>query len=316
MSQKSDSKPDGIDLSIIIVNWNTKELTVQCLRSIVDNLSAPALHYEIIVVDNASSDSSVEAISESFSLVRLICNEDNAGYVKANNQGAELAKGRYLLLLNSDTQLLDDTMPSIIEYMDKHPRVGIATGKVLNPDRSFQPPYRRFPKLIDAYLNHTVNKVARLNTPFLRRHKYEELDPKQSHEVDSVTGAYLFIRRNLITENKIFDEDIFMYYEDTLLCKQVRKKGFQVMYLPVAAIMHYHGSSARKARPDAIYNSYLGSAIYINKVYGKKLAARYRTIVRITWHVLAFGFGILCHMPYPKFREKADLFKCLLIKSM
>lgn len=314
MSHIARAETNCVDLSLIIVNWNTKELTAQCLRSVSDNLTNTSMTYEVIVVDNASSDGSAQSIKEEFSWAQLICNEDNLGYGRANNQAAEHAKGRYFLLLNSDTQLLDNSIPRIIEYLDDHPNVGVATGKVLNSDRTFQSPYRRFPSITGAIYRHTINNVKSFNTPLQKRHKYEDLDPDRIHNVDSVTGAYLFVRGSLVEMNRIFNEEIFMYYEDTLLCYQIQKQGYQVVYLPYAPIVHHHGMSARKARPEAAFNSFLGSTIFMRKVHGERIANYYAKIVRAIWQVLAFGFTALCLLPVPRFREKANFFKTLTKK--
>lgn len=316
MSNKSSAGTNRVDLSVIIINWNTKELTAQCLCSIADNLTSSSITYEVVVVDNASSDGSPQMIRDEFSWVKLICNDENLGYVRANNQAAAQVQGRYYLLLNSDTQLLDQSMPKIIEYLDIHPHVAVATGKVLNPDRTFQSPYRRFPTFTGALYRHTIGNVRSFNTSSQKRHKYEDLDPDKVYNVDSVTGAYLFIRGKVVESNKVFDEDIFMYYEDTLLCYRMHTRGYQVVYLPYAPIIHYHGMSARKARPEATFNSFMGSTIYIKKVYGEKSAVCYAKIVGAIWRMLNLGFALLCIFPIPKFREKATFFRSLVKKEV
>lgn len=314
MAHNSSSESSGIDLSIIVVSWNTRELTAQCLRSVLDNLSDGAFSYEIIVVDNASSDGSAQMVKDDFRSVRLICNDENLGFVGANNQASSVAKGSYCLLLNSDTLILDDTMSSIIKYLDDHPEVGIATGKVLNPDRTFQAPYQRFPGIIDSVLSHTINNIKTFAL-LKRRWKYGNLDQNGIHYVDSVTGAYLFIRSNLINTDKIFDDDIFMYYEDTLLCYRIRKQGYQIVYLPLAPIIHYHGMSAKQVRPDALFNSFKGSKIFIKKVYGENTANYYAKVVIIIWRIFFLLFSALRVVPSAKIKRKATLFGSLVAKS-
>lgn len=309
MQYEAISKTDRPDLSIIIVNWNTKKLLHECLRSVLDNLVT--INYEIIVVDNASSDGSAEMVKSKFKSVQLMENTENVGFVKANNQAANLAKGRYFLLLNSDTRLLDNGISDIIKYLDSHSEVGIATGKMLNPNKTFQPPYRRFPNLLGSVFHHTFRRIINLNTFFLKHHRYENLNPTQIHDIDWVTGAYLFIRSDLVKDGKIFDEAIFMYYEDTLLCYQVHKCGYRIVYLPYASIIHYQGMSARQIRTITAYNSFKSSVIYFERIYGKKTADVYARIVKIIWHLLVCGFTLFQVVPFPKFREKTEFFRYL-----
>ena len=132
-----------MDLSIIIVNWNTRKLLAECLKSLKQNICT-CLRHETIVVDNGSSDGSIDMIRKEFPSVLLIANKTNLGYVRANNQGSSVAIGRYILLLNSDTVLLEGGVEDIVGYLDSHSDVGIATGIVLNPDRTFHRPFRRW----------------------------------------------------------------------------------------------------------------------------------------------------------------------------
>jgi GT2 family glycosyltransferase len=300
-----------MDISIIIVNWNTRDLLEQCLKSIKDSVSKD-IRYEVIVVDNGSSDGSAEMIRDIFPSVQIIKNNANYGYVYANNQGASVSKGRYLLLLNSDTLVLDDGIKRVISYLDTYPDVGVATGRVLNPDGTFQRPFRRFPHLLGGIYRHTVNLVKLVNHPFEKRYRLENLDEFYEHEVDWVTGAYLFLRRELMEGGKVFDEAIYMYYEDTLLCARARKNGYRIMYLPFAPIIHYHQASARLIGSQAIFYSFRSSVIYFKKIYGKFVAKLYSSITRIIWCAFALIFSLLQIFPLRKFKEKAELFRSLL----
>jgi len=295
-----------MDLSILIVNWNTRELLRDCLQSLHDHWSA--LDAEVIVVDNHSSDGSVEMVTEKFPDVVLIANDDNLGFVRANNQAAAIARGRYLLLLNSDTRVLDSSVTKVIEYLDRHQDVGIVTGKVLNEDGSFQHPLRREPHPVGALMRHSFRLVAGFNTYFHRRFRMEDASANQERDVDWVVGCYVFLRRELLDNGRVFDEDIFMYYEDTLLCYRCRELSYRVRYLPMAPIIHYGGGSAKQVRAFAAWNSFRSSVIYFTTTRGKPTAAIYSATVRGIWRGLAALFGGMSSVFGSRFRRKADFF--------
>jgi GT2 family glycosyltransferase len=254
-------------------------------------------------------------VEKEFPSVELIRNTTNFGFVRANNQGAELANGRYLLLLNSDTVLLDGGIRDIINYFDTHSDVGVATGRVLNPDRTFQRPFRRYPHWLGAAFRHSIDLAKRIDHPLKKRFYLEHLSEMKECDVDWVTGAYLFLRRELMEAGRVFDEDLNMYYEDTLLCFRVRERGYRVVYLPCAPIIHYHGASAKQVRTEAILQSFKSSVIYFRKVNGISVARIYSLIVRAIWSALTIGFIVLQVFPVQKFREKSKLFRTLLSKS-
>ena len=247
-------------------------------------------------------------VREYFPSVTLIENDDNLGYVQANNQATTVATGNYILLLNSDTKMVGNGACEILDYMEEDSQVGIVTGKMLYEDGEFQPPYRRFPRLFSSIIRNTISRIVTLNTPFLRRFRYEDLDPELSHEVDWVTGAYLYMRRGLLQQGKVFDEGIFMYYEDTLLCRRAREAGYKVVYLPLAPIIHYRGNSAKKIRPATILYSFQSSVVYFDRLYGAIVAGIYRRTVKAAWWLIALTFGLI---PNDRFREKAELFRFL-----
>lgn len=299
-----------IDLSIIIVNWNTRELLSQCLTSISTNWRS--IISEIIVVDNASTDGSSNLVESQFPDIKLIKNRENVGFVKANNQGAEIALGRYLLLLNSDTRVLDNSIDKIISFLDEHPDVWVVTGNVRNKDGTFQRPFQRFPHPVGAFFRNTIRRIYGFNTPFHRRYRMEHINDKNMLEVDWVFGAYQFVRRDFITDGKVFDEDIFMYNEDTLLCYNVKKAGGKVMYLPFAPIIHYIGASAKQVRPFSVYHSFRGSTVFFLKTRGKYVASFYESAVKLMWSVFLIILRLLKVVPINKISEKEKLFTELL----
>jgi GT2 family glycosyltransferase len=305
-----------IDLSILIVNWNTRDLLRDCLASIFSHWEVIKL--EVIVVDNASLDGSVEMVEQEFPQVTMIPNNSNRGFVHANNQAAELATGRYLLLLNSDTRVLDDQVGSVLEYMGDHPDVGIVTGNVRNSDGTFQRPFRRAPHPFGALMRHTFRLIFGFNSYFHRRYRMEDVGDERAIEVEWVTGAYVFMRRELLEDGKVFDEDIFMYYEDTMLCHRCWKSGYRVMYVPLAPIIHYGGESANQVRAFAAYESFKSSVIYFRKTRGKIISGIYSLVVLTVWRMLASMFRLLSGLygGGGRVKQKAQYFRDLVNLSL
>ncbi|NWH03704.1 glycosyltransferase [Desulfobacter latus] len=299
-----------MDLSILIVNWNTRELLVNCLNSIFRLLSG--VTFEVIVVDNNSSDSSSEYVNKMFPQVELISNQINNGFVKANNQAYQKANGRYILLLNSDTLILDGSIHEIIRFLDDNEDVGAATGKVLNKDKSFQRPFRRFPHPLGAYFRHTTRLIYGFNTWFHKRYLMADIGPDHTVEVDWASGAYLFIRKSLIKTEYILDPDIFMYCEDTLLCKTLNSSGYRIRYLPLAPIIHYGGESSQQVKAFSAYHSFLSSSVYFRKIYGNRTSAIFVFSVILTWHTLKMVLKIGSFFKIKKCRKKEEFFLQLI----
>lgn len=305
-----------LDLSILIVNWNTRDLLQDCLASIFAHWGAAKM--EVIVVDNASSDGSVAMVKQKFPQVTVISNDTNNGFVRANNQAVEVATGRYILLLNSDTKILDDQVGSVLDYMDQHHDIGIVTGNVRNPDGSFQRPFRRAPHPFGAFMRHTFRLIFGFNSYFHRRYRMEDVSDERAIEVDWVTGAYVFMRKELVENGKVFDEEIFMYYEDTMLCHRCWQSGYRVMYLPLAPIIHYGGESANQVRAFAAYESFKSSIIYFRKTRGRILSGLYGAVVPAVWRVLAVMLRMLSVICGNKDRvlKKAQYFRDLVNLSL
>ncbi|PLW67044.1 glycosyltransferase family 2 protein [Pseudohalioglobus lutimaris] len=296
------------ELSVIVVNWNTSELLKNCLESIYSNLDKK-LRIEIVVVDNASSDDSVAMVKACFPRVKLIENNQNVGFARANNQAVGVATGKYLLLLNSDTIVLDDGALEVLGFMEENPEVGIVTAKLQYEDGEFQPPYRRFPGFWGTFWRNTFRRIRSTNSAGQKRFLYSDLDPESVHEVDWGTGAYLYVSRSLVTGGKIFNEDIFMYYEDTILCKRAGEEGFRVMYLPFAPVIHLRDRSASKVKLHSLKYSFQGSIIYIRHIYGPVVSAVYRYAVRVVWRMLYLACRLV---PSSRFSTKAQLFRYMI----
>jgi len=305
----------NILLSVIIVNWNTKELLKRCLKSLDKYLSLDNIPYEIIVVDNASSDSSQEMVKKEFPHVKLIENKDNLGFVKANNQAVKIASGKYFVLLNSDTEMIGAGAREIIDFMHNNKKVAIVSGKVYNPDMTIQPSCRRFPSLWRLYLENTFTLIKHIPTFLYNRYIMKNFDYNSIKKIDWVSGAYMYLPKKLIDKYGLFDEHIFMFYEDTLLCYKFTKLGYDIYFYPSAPIIHYHGYSTKKVRVTSIYNSFKGSVYYASRVYSPKIATWYKNFVISTWKVIYFSFLLLdLFIPWHNFKKKKEQFYYMLQK--
>lgn len=233
-----------VNLSVIIVNWNTRELLRACLASC---LAAGTAGVEIIVVDNGSTDGSATMVAHDFSTVRLIKNTANLGFVRANNQGIVASTGRYVLLLNSDTVVPPDAWQSLIAAADARPRTGIIGPTLLNPDGSVQWSVRGLPTVLDHIILFT--KFHNFFPNLLRRHLAVGFDYTREQAVDQVMGAAMLIRRELIDDIGVLDAAIWSWYEDVDYCARAKAAGWEVRYVPGTKIVHLKGQSFAQHLP-------------------------------------------------------------------
>lgn len=240
------------DISVIIVSFNTKEFLENCLRSI--KMYTKGISYEVIVVDNGSSDSTIEKLKNKQSLtslkslklkttsenVKLIFNKNNIGFARANNQGIKEAKGRYVLLLNQDTQLVENSLLKMIEWIDKHQEVGIVSCKLINTDKSTQATGGSFPTLGRVFLWASfLDDLPFVGSIFGSYHPHADRYFDNEHEQDWVTGAFMLIKRKVLDGVGYLDEDYFMYGEDVEYCLRAKKDGWQVWYTSTTQIIHF-----------------------------------------------------------------------------
>jgi GT2 family glycosyltransferase len=235
----TESRPP--DLSVIIVNWNTRELLRRCLDSLI--ATSGDLRLQLIVVDNGSRDGSQTMLRSEYPDVLLIENAMNAGFARANNQGAAVATAPLLLLLNSDAAVLPTALQAATSYMEANPSVGIVGCQLLNDDRSLQAPGETFPTLISTI-------VSMLPLPVAWRARYEQNRSSRDYSltafVDTVYGAALLIRRNLFAALGGFDERFYFTGEEIDLCWRARKSGYDIAYLPSAQAIHSVGGSIKR----------------------------------------------------------------------
>jgi GT2 family glycosyltransferase len=262
-----------MDLSLIIVSWNTRELTRQCLESI---FSPPtAIELEVFVVDNASTDGSSQMVRGNFPHVHLLENAQNAGFAAANNQAISLSTGRYVLLLNSDAVVKPGALDRLVEFMDTHPQAGAAGARLLNPDGSQQ--YSCSPA---PTLEREVRRMFHL--PGVRSDGYYEMknwDNQTPVKVDVLLGACLLLRRQALAQVGLMDEGYFMYSEEVDLCHRIQVAGWQLYWVPQATVVHYGGQSTRQASEEMFLKLYESKLRYFRKHYGGTTVVMYKLIL-------------------------------------
>lgn len=275
----------NIDLSIIIINWNTRKLLLQTIASVYANSPEPYT-LEIIVVDNNSADGSQAALAETYPAVTLIANSDNRGFGPANNQGLELAKGRYSLLLNSDTIVQPNSLKRIITFMEAHPQVGLCGIQVLNLDGTFQGSYADYLSLRKEFLIVTA-LGRRLFNPFYP--SYGPADSQESKPVDTIQGAFMFARTDALRKIGGLDEQFFMYGEENDLSLRLRKQGWQTYYLAEATVVHLGGQSTSLNMTKMAWQLQKSKVLLFRKHYGQLPALLFKGLVSLAV-LTKFGF--------------------------
>jgi hypothetical protein len=233
------SVPQAYDASIVIVNYNTRELLVACLESLFSVVSG--ISFEVWVVDNDSSDGSADMVENSFPQVHCIRNNANLGFARANNQAISQASGRYVVLLNSDTLMMPMSLETIVTFMDEHQDIGVCGGQLLNRDGTLQNSIANTPTLATELLNKSL-----LRRLFPKNYPGKERQIEVPIEVESVIGACMVVSRKAIKEVGALDERYFFFFEETDWCLSMKKAGWQVWFHPQARIVHLQGASANK----------------------------------------------------------------------
>ena len=274
-----------LDVSVVIVNYNVRDFLHQSLVSLQKALKG--LRAEIIVVDNASDDGSTEFIRNRFPKVRILPQQHNLGFAKANNIALNHVRGKFVLLINPDTVVQEDTIRVMIDFMNSHPEVGLSGCKILNPDGSFQLPCRRsFPTPWVAF-----TKIFGLSTLFpnkkiFGKYNLTYLSTEETYPVDAVSGSFMFVRRTIIDQVGGLDESFFMYGEDIDWCYRIRQAGWQVYYVPSTQIIHYKGESTRRSSLDEINTFYRAMHLFVGKHFRKSIL--YGWFLRISISLVSF----------------------------
>ncbi|OGH42349.1 MAG: hypothetical protein A3H79_01185 [Candidatus Levybacteria bacterium RIFCSPLOWO2_02_FULL_36_8b] len=233
-----------MDISIIIVSYNGKKFLKNCIASIIDNVSNK-INYEIIVVDNNSSDNSAEMIRKEFSQIKLIANKENNGFSKANNQGVKASqKSRYILFLNPDTIMQKNTLEKMFELMESHRDAGAATCKLVMPNGKIDDAsHRGFPTPWNSLCHFSGLSRIFPKSRIFAGYNLGWMDMSKTHEIDVLAGAFMLVRREAGEEVKWWDEDYFFYGEDIDFCYMLKQKGWKIYYVPTVFITHFKGVS-------------------------------------------------------------------------
>lgn len=273
----SSTASPGVDLSIVIVNWNVAHLLRRCLLSIRQTSSPPETHNaplhslrcETIVVDCASSDDSVEMVRREFPDVRLVAHPHNLGYARGNNLGLGMARGRYLMILNPDTEVQGDALALMVGYLEAHPQVAVVSPQLRYADGSLQSSRRRFPTLATAFWESTLLHQWFPNNRFARRYHMADRPADVTQAVDWAVGAALMIRRSAWEQVGPLDEGYFMYFEELDWCRRCRALGWEIHYLPTACIIHHEGKSSEQIPAARAIRFQCSKIRYFSKYHGR-----------------------------------------------
>jgi hypothetical protein len=270
-------------LSIIIVHYKTRELTLQCLRSIRE--FRPHVSHEILLIDNGSQDGIGAVVAEQFPEVRLIETGRNDGFSQANNLGIVNVHGKYLLLLNSDTKILEPVFDRLVQYMDSHPEVGCVGPQHVGANGRHQVSYGKFPDLFSEVIRKIVDYQIALNDPNIRGYLAAFCSAEQ--EVDWLSGSCLLLRREALCQAGLLDEAFFMYFEDIDLCKRLRDLGWKVVYCPMSKILHYSGQSVKENILAGLVAYRQSQIHFARKHYGRRGDYLVRTVLFLKFGVIA-----------------------------
>lgn len=272
-------RPDAIDVSVVVVSYNTRELLAACLRSVVEQ--TPGLLLELIVVDNGSTDGSLDMLRAAFPAVRLIANGENLGFATATNQGIRASSGRLVLLLNPDTVVLDRAIERMAVFMDERPHVGACGCRLIFPDGAFQPSAFPFPSVWSALYEYSG---AFEHVPALARRLVRgwiDPRPEQTRPVMWCSGACLMVSRACIGDVGLLDPGFFMYSEEVDWCRRMQRSAWQVYYLADAVVVHYLGRSQADGSYGRRLRQLRGELHYLRKWHGAGYAAAYRIVVAV-----------------------------------
>ncbi|NIS74305.1 MAG: glycosyltransferase [Deltaproteobacteria bacterium] len=301
-----DLKQKDIDLSIIIVNYNTRDQTVDCIRSIYEKTSD--ITFEIIIVDNNSSDGSCEVIQKHFDEVIIIVNSDNLGFAKGANVGARNARGKYFCFLNSDTNLVNNAMREMLDVMNANRQIGIAGPLILDPEMGINQ------SLLNISISGTllrllgIKRMIKINENFLSNHP-------RGYELTMGTGligACILVRRDLFEALGGFDEQFFFYWEESDFILNAMRNRWKAVFLPAGKVIHDTGGTVRKLsleeRKNVVYHFYYGLLFYCRKNYGKLGFVLARFTTRVIIMVKRYHYMV-------KWKKKEDIASKFMIYS-
>lgn len=257
-------------LSVIVVSWNVCRLLRRSLETLYEDLQHSGLaenEYEVFVVDNASGDGSAAMVAAEYPAAHLIANEANLGFAAANNQALRLSKGRYVLLLNPDTEVLPGALPELLRFLSEHSRAGVVAPQLLNSDGSIQRSCRAFPTF--AGMLYELLGLSRMfpHNKIFGSYKMLDFDHRSQRLVDQPEGACLLIRRQVIEQVGMLDEGYFMLFEEVDWCYRIIQDGWEIWFDPAAQVVHHFGQSIKQVKTRMIISSHRGLFRFWNKHY-------------------------------------------------
>jgi GT2 family glycosyltransferase len=253
----------NMKLSIVIVSWNVKDILCDCLDSIVR--SSTAFAYEIIIVDNASTDGTADHVRKKYPSICIIENSENQGFARASNQGALQAQGQYLFFLNPDTILFDDTLSRLVEFMESNPDIALCGPRIQNDDGTLQESVRNFPSWRGAFYRYTILKYLGLFKSHFQRWHNRGFDYNKQTDIDQLIGAAILIRKGIFEQIGGFDERYFVYYEEVDLCHRLKTGGYRMTYYPGVRMIHLGGKSTEQIPAKTRFMRLQSLLIYFRK---------------------------------------------------
>jgi len=280
MDAKRLMTTNTIDLSIIIVNWNTKQLLLNCIASIYRTVHRSS--FEIIMVDNGSTDGSVEAVSQTYPAVMIIANTANLGFAKANNVALGRMSGRYAVVLNSDTILKESALDKMYDFMEHHPQAGMCGPQLLNENSSKQDSVGDFPTLLTEFVSKRLIRIV-FPERYRQAFKSKNAEFNSPAEVDFIVGACMVVRKVAMDEAGMLDEDYFFLYEEVDWCFRMKKAGWLIYHLPDTEIYHLGGQSMKEINLHARIESWRSRYLFFKKSL---------QLSSVAWYgLLLLGFG-------------------------
>ena len=294
-----------MDVSIIIVAWNVREFLYNCIKSVYEQTEG--ISFEVIYVDNASEDGSIEKVRQEFPEVRIIENEENKGFITANNQAIEIAEGRYVLLLNSDTIILDNAIAKTVKFADTHPETAVVGCKVLNHDRTLQRNCSMFNSILNMFLYATyLYKIFPQNRFFGRQHM-TWWDFNDIKEVDVVCGCFSLVRKEAIDQVGLMDPRYFVYGDDPDWCYRFKKSGWKIMFTPEPEIIHFGGQTTEQKANKFLLQLY-GSKLIFMKLHRSKMAFPFACFLTASFFFLRILYWFVTAICRKNKREKSFMF--------
>lgn len=298
---------NNINLSVIIVNFNTSSLLKSCLDGLFSSLKLSDItdKTEVIVIDNASSDNSVNAVKQNFPKVSIIINKQNLGFARANNQGIIKSKGKYILLLNSDARVCDRAIEKSMAFLEKNKSIGVIGGKLMYENKTLQKSLGFFPHLTSVFnWMFFIDDIAQLGN-FIKAYHIE--NPgfyRISQKVDWVSGAYFMIKKDVVDKVGLLDESLFMYGEEVDWCYRIKKAGYEVIYDPGIEIIHDKGGSSEAGRDAGIIEELKFIRYFFEKYHPGWQQEAVKIILRLGCRLRSILFGII-----PGYRTRQELYE-------